>query len=296
MKQLSGCGTALVTPFKNNGQVDYLAFERLVARQVDAGIDFLVPLGTTGEASCLTATEKLKLLEITLATSRGKPVIAGATSNNTQEVVETVRSFDQAGASGFLIAAPYYNKPNFNGLLDHFENIASATSKPIVLYNVPSRTSVNLPTALVLKLSMIKNIVAIKEASSNYQQISEIIRQAPPGFSVLSGNDEETLSLMATGARGVISVASNIIPKQLKKMVDLLLQEKLVKARKLHFRYSELFINCFIDTNPIMVKAFMHRLGLLSNVLRLPLVPAARSTNRVIESTIEQLRAAGEQI
>lgn len=290
MKQLVGCGTALITPFHKDGSVDYPTFCKLVQRQIASGINFLVPLGSTGETACLTDIEKVKLLEIAVAEAGGKiPVIAGVGSNNTQSVIDNIKLVAHLKVDGFLIVTPYYNKPTPEGLYNHFKTIAITTDKPIILYNVPSRTGVNLTAATGLRLAAIKNIVAVKEASSNYSQISEIISHAPRNFTVFSGNDNETLSLMATGATGVISVVANIAPKEMCALTQALLKNDLVTARKLHHKLAALCTHCFIETNPIPVKAGMQRMGLVKNVLRPPLYPATKNTVACITETIRNL-------
>lgn len=290
MKRLLGCGTALVTPFKPDGTVDYSTFRTLVQRQLKNRIDFLVPLGSTGEAACLKFTEKVLLLEAILEETAGRiPIVAGIGSNDTQRVIEDIQLLNKLPLYGFLVVTPYYNKPTQAGLYNHFKAIAEATNKAIVLYNVPGRTAVNLSATTTLKLAELKNVVAIKEASSCLTQISEIIQHAPRNFTVLSGNDNETLPLMSLGAQGVISVASNLIPSSMTKLVHLLLQNKILAARKLHQSLSELFTHCFIETNPIPIKAGMASIKLLNNVLRAPLTSATPETLRLISTTIRTL-------
>ncbi|CAL7959294.1 4-hydroxy-tetrahydrodipicolinate synthase [Gammaproteobacteria bacterium] len=290
MRQLKGCGTALVTPFDKQGAIDCRVFKSLVKRQLDAGIDFLVPLGTTGEAACLSDDEKMKLVKITVEEVAGKiPVIVGAGSNSTKSVIENIKLFEPLGVDGFLIVTPYYNKPTQTGLYNHFKTIAATTVKPIILYNVPSRTAVNLSAETCLQLAEIKNIVAIKEASSNYAQISKIIKNAPPHFVVFSGNDNETLALMATGAKGVISVVANIAPQAMCDFTKLLLLNDFVAGCKLHHKLSDLFANCFIETNPIPVKAGMHKMSLIENVLHPPLYAATEETMAIMTKTIQEL-------
>lgn len=288
--RLKGCGTALITPFNKNGSVDYPTFRKLVKRQIANKIDFLVPLGTTGEAACLSNDEKINLLEETVAETHGKiPIFAGVGSNSTQGVIENIKMLQHIDVDGFLVVTPYYNKPTQTGLYHHFKTVAATTNKPIILYNVPGRTGVNLAASTCLELAKIKNIVAVKEASSNYVQISEIIRKAPKNFIVLSGNDNETLSLMATGAKGVISVVSNIAPKELSNFTRVLLKENFVTGRKLHHELTDLFNHCFIETNPIPVKAGMYKMGLIDNVLRPPLYAATKNTTAIITTTIKTL-------
>ena len=290
MKTLSlkGCGTALITPFRN-GNVDYEAYSRLVERQTSAGIHFLVPLGTTGETPCLDENEKIRILEISKELGNGKTIIAGGGTNSLSGTVKSIKLLESHGADAFLIVVPYYNKPTQNGLYEYFKAIAEVSDKPVVMYNVPGRTGTNMTAETALRLAEIENIVAIKEASGNYSQISEIIRNAPEGFSVLSGNDDETLSLMATGASGVISVASNIVPELMVSLTEALLHNDMEKARKLHHRLSPLFKNCFIESNPIPVKAGLAAMNLISNELRLPLTSASEATSVIMQNTLADL-------
>lgn len=290
MKEIKGCGTALITPFDKNLEVDFKAFRMLVRRQLDSGIHFLVPLGTTGETPCLEDNEKLHLLEIAVEESGGRvPVAAGAGSNNTKHVIQNIRMLEGTGVDAFLIVTPYYNKPTQDGMYRHFKSVSESTDKPIIMYNVPARTSVNMSAETCLKLAELDNIIATKEASSNYAQISEIIRNAPDGFSVLSGNDDETLSLVSTGARGVISVASNIAPKELSEFLNILLDGYIDDGRKLHHKLTPLFKNCFTESNPIPVKAGMFKMGLIENTLRPPLYPGTDNTLSVMEKTLKDL-------
>lgn len=285
---LSGCGTALVTPFRD-GEVDYAAFSALVDRQIAAGIHFLVPLGTTGETPCLSDEERIRLLEITVEKCAGRPVVVGGGTNSLVQTVRSIRLLEPYGADAFLIVVPYYNKPTQEGIYEYFKAVADAAGKPVVMYNVPSRTGVNMTAETALRLAEIENIVAVKEASGNYAQISEIIRNAPEGFSVLIGNDDETLSLMATGAAGVISVASNIAPGMMVEMVEAMQDNDLPKARALHHRLSPLFRNCFVESNPVPVKAGLAAMGLVMEEYRLPLVPGTRKTYELMRKTVEDL-------
>ena len=285
---LTGCGTALLTPFKNN-EVDYQAFAASVERQVESGINFLVPLGSTAETPCLDDEERINLLECCREHAHGLPLVVGAGTNSFVHTVKNMKLLDSHGVDAFLIVVPYYNKPTQEGLYQYFKEIAQSTSKDIVLYNVPGRTGVNLATETTLRLAEIDNIIAIKEASSNYQQISEIICNAPAGFTVLSGNDNETLSLIASGAHGVISVASNIVPELMMELVNAIRNGNLIKARNLHFKLMPLFKNCFVESNPIPAKAAMHALGLMDNSLRSPLTPASESTYQLMVDTLRQL-------
>lgn len=291
MKELNirGCGTALLTPFIN-GQVDYVSYRLAVERQVKAGIDFLVPLGTTAEAPCLTIDEKVRLLEATRQCGAGKTIIAGAGTNSLVHTIENMHQLEPHGVDGFLVVVPYYNKPTQEGLYSYFSEVASATEKPIVLYNAPGRTGANLTAETTLKLAQLPNVVAIKEASGNYEQVSEILRCATPEFTVLSGNDNETLSLMATGAHGVISVASNVVPELMVALVNALRTEDLHKARELHFRLSPLFKGCFVESNPIPAKAAMNLLGLMRSEMRSPLLVASEKTQDMMRVILQELQ------
>ena len=285
---MHGCGTALVTPFRD-GKVDYGTFASLVDRQVEAGVHFLVPLGTTGETPCLEESEKERILEITMEHRKNLPVVVGGGSNSLLHTTESIRLLEKYSPDAYLIVVPYYNKPTQKGLYEYFKAVAGSTDKAIVLYNVPGRTGLNMTAETTLRLAEIPNIVAVKEASGNYAQISEIIRNAPEGFNVLSGNDDETLSLMATGAKGIISVASNIVPAEMAALAEALLGGDMAEARRLHHRLSPLFRNCFIESNPIPVKSAMALMGLIENELRLPLVPASEHTEAVLKATLKEL-------
>ena len=285
---LSGCGTALVTPFRDR-EVDYAAFSDMLDRQMAAGVHFLVPLGTTGETPCLEEEERIKILQLAKEKCPDRPVIVGGGTNSLAQTVRSMKLLEPYEPDAFLIVVPYYNKPTQEGIYEYFKAVADASDKPIVMYNVPSRTGVNMTAETALRLAETENIVAVKEASGNYAQISEIIRCAPEGFSVLSGNDDETLSLMATGAAGVISVASNIAPALMVRMTEALLSGNIPEARELHHRLTPLFRNCFIESNPVPVKAGLAAMGLLAEEFRLPLVPGTRKTYETMRRTIEEL-------
>ena len=291
MKSLmfKGCGTALVTPF-SGGYVNLDRFASLVDRQVEAGVDFLVPLGTTGETPCLSEEERLQLLVTAKEHSAGRPVMVGVGTNSLDATLRNIRQIENYGADAFLVVVPYYNKPTQQGQYEYFRAIAEASSKSIVIYNVPGRTGVNMTAETCLRLAEeVENIVAVKEASGNYAQISEIIRNRPEGFSVHSGNDNETLSLMATGADGVISVASNLVPAEMTALVRAMQEGRLDEARRLNFRLMPLFKGCFIESNPIPVKAGMASLGLLEDSLRLPLTSASAATRAAMEEILKDL-------
>ena len=266
----SGCGTALITPFKDNGsQVDYEAMGRIVDRQMEAKVNFLVPLGTTAETPCLSDVEKIKILEVTRQHSPC-PIVVGGGTNSLQQTINSMKVLEPFGPDAFLIVVPYYNKPTQRGLYEYFKAVAGETDKDIILYNVPGRTGANLEAETTLHLA-------------------EIPRNAPKNFSVLSGNDDETLSLMATGASGVISVASNVDPVRMVRLVNALQADDMSTARQLHYELMPLFRNCFIESNPIPVKAALAIMGLVENSLRLPLVPAGETTMHIMEQTIQSL-------
>ena len=290
MKELifKGCGTALLTPFKD-GAVDDAALAACVDRQVAAGIHFLVPLGTTGETPCLSVQERRRVLSITRDHAGRLPLLAGGGTNSLEGTLENMRQLQEADA--FLVVVPYYNKPTQEGLYEYFKAVAGATDKPVVIYNVPGRTGANIKAETTLRLAEeVENIVAVKEASGNYAQIAEIIRCKPRGFSVLSGNDDETLSLMATGADGVVSVASNVTPREMVLLTEALQRDDMPAARALHYRLSPLFRALFVESNPIPGKAAMAQLGLMENSLRLPLVPASSATEALMAQVLKELQ------
>ena len=285
---LKGCGTALVTPFRN-GEVDYEAFAALVDSQVNAGVDFLVPLGTTGETPCLTDEEKIKVLTLAKERSCGRPVVAGVGTNSLEHTIANIRLLEPHGVDVFLVVVPYYNKPPQEGMYQYFKAVAESTSKPVLLYNVPGRTGSNMEAATTLRLAQIDNIIGIKEASSNRGQILDIIAGRPEGFLVLSGNDDETYPLMKAGADGVISVASNIAPEMVADLAHAMLDGKIEKAAGLHEKLSPLFRNCFVESNPIPAKAGLAAMGMMANELRLPLVPCQQKTYDLMVETIKDL-------
>ena len=285
---LTGCGTALITPFKN-GEVDYEAFAALVDRQVESGIDFLVPLGTTGETPCLEDEERIKVLQIAKEHSQGRPIVVGGGTNSLQHTIRSMQMLEPYGVDAFLIVVPYYNKPTQEGQYQYFKAVAEATEKPIVLYNVPGRTGVNMTAETCLRLAQIPNIVAIKEASGNREQIEAILAGAPEGFQVLSGNDDDTLWMMKQGGAGIISVASNVAPALLSEFTGAIRNGEIEKAEALNEKLTPLFNNCFVESNPIPAKAAMHAMGLIENELRLPLVPCQQSTYDLMVETIKPL-------
>ena len=285
--QFKGCGTALLTPFRG-GEVDYEAFAATVDWQVTAGTDFLVPLGTTGETPTLGESEKLLLLRVCLQHAAGRPVVAGVGSNSVEGTLANIRLLQDADA--FLVVVPFYNKPPQRGIYAYFKAIAARTDKPIILYNVPGRTASNIEAETTLALSRdIPNIVGIKEASGRMDQIEAILQGRPEGFSVLSGNDEDTLALMQKGADGVVSVASNVFPSALADFVHALQAGRYEEAARMDARLKPLFKALFVEPSPIPAKAAMAQLGLMENSLRLPLVPATEQTENLLKQTIKEL-------
>ena len=284
---IKGCGTALLTPFKG-GEVDYEAFAATVDWQVTAGVDFLVPLGTTGETPTLTESEKLQVLEVCLQHADGHPVVAGVGSNSVSATLANMRLLQDADA--FLVVVPFYNKPPQRGIYQYFKAIAESTDKPIILYNVPGRTSSNIEAETTLALARdIPNIVGIKEASGNVAQIKAILDGRQEGFVVLSGNDDQTCELMQLGADGVVAVASNVFPSAMADFVHALQAGKFEEAAKMDDRLKPLFKALFVEPSPIPAKAAMAQLGLMENSLRLPLVPATEATEALIKQTLQAL-------
>lgn len=286
----TGCGTALVTPFRRDFSLDEEALRRLVRRQIEAGMDFLVPCGTTGENPTLTRAEHLRVVEITLEEARGKvPVVAGAGGYNTAEVIELAREVEALGVSGILSVTPYYNKPTQEGLYQHYKAIASAVRLPIIVYSVQGRTGVNVEPATFKRLAEIDNIVAAKEASGNLAQISSIVAQTPERFHVLSGDDALALPVIAVGGRGLISTAGNEIPFEMARLVRLCLANDFSAARELQKKYLPLMEINFVESNPIPVKAAMGLMGLLEPVWRLPMVPPKPENLARIRKVLESL-------
>ena len=292
----TGCGTALVTPFRRDLSLDEAAMHRLVRRQVEAGIDFLCPCGTTGENPTLTREEHLRVVEITLEEAQGRvPVLAGAGGYNTAEIISLAKDIASLGADGLLSVTPYYNKPTPEGLYQHFKAIASAVSLPVLLYNVPRRTGVNIDPATLRRLSEIENIVGVKEASGDISQMAAILEHPSDKFLVLSGDDAIALPLIALGGHGVISVVSNQIPAEMTRLVRLCMENNFEAARKLHQRYLPLMEVNFIETNPIPVKTAMAAMELLEPVWRLPLCPPKPETEQKIRGVLECLGLLGDR-
>lgn len=285
----TGCGTALVTPFARDLSLDEQTLRRLIRRQIEAGIDFLVPCGTTGESPTLSREEHLRVVAIAVQEAKGKtPVLAGAGGYNTVEVIEMARAIEKLGADGLLSVTPYYNKPTQDGLYEHYKAIARAVRLPIVVYSVQGRTGVNVEPATLARLSEIDNIVGVKEASGSIAQIGAVIQQVPPEFLVLSGDDALTLPIMALGGRGIISVVSNEIPGKMAELARHCLNGDFARARELHRRYLPLMDINFVESNPIPVKAAMAKMGLLDAVYRLPMVPPRPENYAKIEAVLER--------
>jgi 4-hydroxy-tetrahydrodipicolinate synthase len=288
---LTGCGTALVTPFTTSGEVDEPALRRLVEWQIAEGVHFLVPCGSTGEAATLTPSEQRRVVEITVEVAEGRvPVVAGAGSNDTAKAITLSREMQAAGASHLLHVSPAYNKPPQRGIIAHFRAIADAVDLPIVVYNVPGRTASNIEARTTLALAEHPRIVAIKEASGNLAQVTEILRHRPSEFSVLSGDDSLTLAIMAAGGEGVVSVVSNATPRLMSRLVDWCASGDFAEARALAMRLTPWFEAAFIDSNPIPVKAALAMMGKIQNCLRLPLVPLTDAHQGAVRAA---LTAAG---
>jgi len=286
--QLRGCGTALVTPFSQDGAVDENALRNLVAWQINSGINFLVPCGTTGETPTLTHDEWLRVIDITVEVAAGRvPIVAGATSNSTQEAVAKAKEVaSRAGVNAILTASPYYNKPTQEGQYRHFRAIAEAVEKPVILYNVPGRTSANLEAATLARLSEIANIAGVKEASGNMTQIAEVLNVVPKTFLVFSGDDAVTLPVISLGGVGVISVASNEIPREMAEMTRAALNNDWSAARALHRKYLPLMQGNFIESSPLPVKAALAMMGKIEEVYRLPLLPMRRDTRSKLQKIV----------
>jgi 4-hydroxy-tetrahydrodipicolinate synthase len=284
----TGCGTALVTPFRRDLSLDEATLRALVRRQIEAGINFLVPCGTTGESPTLTRAEHLRVVEITLEEAKGKvPVLAGAGGYNTQEVIELAHEIEALGADGILSVTPYYNKPTQEGLYQHYRAIATSTRLPIVVYSVQGRTGVNVEPGTLARLARIDNIVAVKEASGNIGQMATVLQEVPADFIVLSGDDAITIPLTALGGRGVISVASNEIPAEMTAIAQACLRNDFPTARMIQAKFLPLMNVNFVESNPIPVKAAMALMGLLEPVWRLPMVPPSQGNLAKIESVLQ---------
>ena len=287
-----GLGIALVTPFNEDGSVDYKSLIRLVEYQLANGADFLCILATTGETPTLTDEEKQTIKETIVSLVNGRiPILMGCGGNNTASIVNELQTRDFKGIDGILSVCPYYNKPSQEGLFQHFKTIADATKLPVVLYNVPGRTGVNMTAATTVRLAhSCENIVAIKEASGNLEQVDEIIKNKPSKFDVISGDDALTFPMVSCGAVGVISVIGNALPKEFSKMIRLQMKGEYDPARIIHHRFIDLFSLLFVDGNPAGVKAMLHEMGFIENVLRLPLVPMRVNNVQRMSEILKELK------
>jgi 4-hydroxy-tetrahydrodipicolinate synthase len=287
----TGVGTALVTPFTRSGDLDEQAVRRLGRRQIDAGIHFLVPCGTTGENPTLTLAERIRIVEILVDEANGKvPVLAGAGGYNTQEVVHLARAMAKAGAGGLLSVTPYYNKPTPDGLVAHYKAIAESTPLPVIVYNVPGRTGLNIDVPTLVRLAQIPKVVGVKEASGNMPQMIDVCKAVPPGFIVLSGDDALTLPLMAVGGHGIVSVASNEIPAEMVQMVEAAERNDFAAARAVHNRIMPLMQINFVEANPVPVKAAMAAMGLIEETYRLPMAPPRPESREKILRVLNDLK------
>lgn len=286
-----GLGIALVTPFATDGQIDFNALKRLLEFQLSNGADFLCILGTTAETPCLTMEEKMAIKDFVVDLNRGRvPILMGCGGNNTAAVIRDLQTMNLDGVDGILSICPYYNKPSQEGLYQHFRAIAEASPLPIVLYNVPGRTGVNLKPETTVRLARdFENIVAIKEACGRLEQMDEIIKNKPDGFDVISGDDALAFSMVASGAAGVISVIGNALPKEFSRMIRLEFRGEYEPARRIHHRFTELYSLLFVDGNPAGVKALLHEMGYIENLLRLPLVPTRITTMQKMAEILNQL-------
>ena len=289
-RSFAGAGVALVTPFSTSGAVDEAALRRLVRRQIDGSIDVLVPCGTTGESATMRPEEQRRVIELTLQESNGKvPVLAGTGSNDTRVAVEHSKAAASLGVQGVLCVGPYYNKPTSEGFFRHFATIADAVSVPVVVYNVPGRTGSNIDTKTLLRLAAHPNITAVKEASGNFAQIMELLRDRPQGFQVLSGDDAVTLPMMALGGEGVISVCANQVPRPMHDLAAACARGDFAEARRIHNRLLRLMNLNFVESNPIPVKASLALLGLCEENFRLPLCPPTESTREALRQALREL-------
>ncbi|HZS48958.1 MAG TPA: 4-hydroxy-tetrahydrodipicolinate synthase [Blastocatellia bacterium] len=290
MLDLKGCGTALVTPFTADGKLDESALRRFVDFQIENGIDFLVPCGTTGESATLTEAEHLRVIEITIDQARKRvPVIGGAGGNNTAHIIDLAKKVEALGVDGILSVSPYYNKPTQEGLYQHFKAVAASVKVPIVVYNVPGRTAVNILPDTVIRLSAIDNIIAVKEASGSMDQITEICVRVPDGFKVFSGDDSMTVPIMSVGGVGIISVASNEIPAEMTELAGLCLKGDYAAAQKLNKKLFPIMKINFIETSPGPVKAAVAMMGLITESYRLPIVPVQPETRAKLRAVLESL-------
>jgi 4-hydroxy-tetrahydrodipicolinate synthase len=288
-RSFAGAGTALVTPFTKTGALDEAALRRLVRRQVEARIDVLVPCGTTGEAATMTEDEQKRVVALTLEEAGKVPVLAGAGSNDTRTAMERSKAMAALGAHGVLIVGPYYNKPTPEGFYRHFATIADAVTVPVVVYNVPGRTGSNIDTRTQLRLAAHPNITAVKEASGNFTQVMDLLRDRPEGFEVLSGDDANTVIFMALGGEGVISVAANQVPGPMHDLTAACARGDFGEARRIHYRLLRLFDLNFVESNPIPVKASLAMMGLCEESFRLPMCPPTETTREALRAALREL-------
>jgi 4-hydroxy-tetrahydrodipicolinate synthase len=285
MSKLTGAGVAIVTPFRSDSSIDFNALERLVEHLISNGIDYLVVMGTTGESVTLNKDEKQAVVDFVIEKNRGRvPLVAGIGGNNTHELISQIKARDFEGIYAILSVAPYYNKPTQEGLYRHYETIASISPVPVILYNVPGRTGVNIAAQTTLKLAKLKNIIAIKEASGNLGQVAEIAKNKPKDFLIISGDDALTIPIASYGGAGVISVLANAFPKEISELVSYTQLGKYEEARKIHFQFTELINLLFVDGNPAGIKFVLHQMNLVANALRLPLTPVLPETEEKIKN------------
>lgn len=286
IKDFKGVGTALVTPFRPDGSIDFNSFEKFIEFQIENGVDYLVALGTTSEAATMSADERAAVVDFIIDVNKGRvPLLVGCGGNNTVELIDSLKEMNKPGIDAILSVTPYYNKPNQTGLFEHFKAVANATTLPIILYNVPGRTACNIAAETVVKLaSSFKNIIGIKEASGDMVQAMQIVKHKPKSFLVLSGDDVLTMPLVSIGFEGVISVVSNAYPKEFKTLVDAAIEGNYEEARKWQFKFVDIIESLFVEGNPAGVKAYLKLKGLMDTNLRLPLVPVSKALNDEIKS------------
>lgn len=297
MTEIKGCGTALVTPFTTDGKVDFEAYKQFIQWQIESGIDFLVPCGTTGESVTLSEDEYLQVIRTCVETASGTvPVVAGAGTNNTEHAIHMAQGAEQAGADAILSVTPYYNKPTQKGIFRHFQAIAQAISIPVIFYNVAGRTGTNITTETQHRLAGEPGILGVKEASGSIDQIMEVLAGRPSDFLVLSGDDSIAFAVAALGGEGVISVASNLIPGEMSRLISLIVQQRLEEARTLHFRYLNLMNLNFVESNPIPVKYALSQMGRMEEVYRLPLCSMAENNKIKMDRELEKVELVGTHV
>jgi 4-hydroxy-tetrahydrodipicolinate synthase len=285
-----GTSVALITPFRKDGGIDEAGIRKLVRIQEDCGTDIIVPCGTTGESATLSHEEHMRVIDIVVSAVKKCKVLAGTGSNNTVEAIRLTKHAEDAGCDGALLISPYYNKPTQKGIIEHYKAVAAKVDLPILIYNVPGRTSVNIEAKTTIELSKVNNIVGIKEASGNVSQIMQVLKAVKSDFAVLSGDDSLTYPLMTLGAKGIVSVTANVVPREMTRMVRSLQNKKYEEARKIHYRLLPLFQNLFIETNPIPVKTAMRLMKLPSGGVRLPLCEMSEHNLEILKNTLRELR------